>query len=213
MKRLNKKQKEKLLRRQRAIIRARMRVHRKEQFRTTFAKHRTGRTSSTDQLRLTAPAVFDIEDKKNRHRLTRFLEDLRGHFNRHAAKRLLIDFQRTQRFVAAGTLLFYAELCRLVEYSPGTQVRCNEPQNERAKQVLQQIGVYGICHHPFHGRTTHRDVVHWRVARGHMVDASKYAEAIEAHEGGLAEPLVNGIYRGLAEAMTNVCLLYTSRCV
>lgn len=205
MKRLNKKQKQKLLRRERAIIRARMRVHRKEQSRTAFAKRRTGRTPRPDQLRLIAPTVFDIEDKKNRRRLTRFLEDLRGHFSRHAAKRLLIDFQRTQRFVAAGTLLFYAELCRLVEYSPGTQVRCNEPQNERAKQVLQQIGVYGICHHPFHGRTTHRDVVHWRVARGHMVDASKYAEAIEAHEGGLAEPLVNGIYRGLAEAMTNVC--------
>ena len=205
MKRLNKKQKEKLLRRQRAIIRSRMRVRRKGQSRTVFAKRRTGGTPHPDQLRLIAPPVFDIEDKKNRRRLTRFLKDLRGHFNRHAAKRLLIDFQRTQRFVAAVVLLFYAELCRLVEYSPATQVRCNEPQNERAKQVLQQIGVYGICHHPFHGRTTHRDVVHWRGARGHLVDASQYAKTIEAHEGGLAEPLVNGIYRGLAEAMTNVC--------
>jgi hypothetical protein len=118
---------------------------------------------------------------------------------------LLIDFQNTQRFVAAGTLLFYAELCRLVEYSPVTQVRCNEPRNERARQVLQQIGVYRICQHPYHGRMTHRDVVHWRVARGHLADASQYAGAIEVHEGRLAEPLVKGIYRGLAEAMTNVC--------
>lgn len=38
-----------------------------------------------------------------------------------------------------------------------------------------------------------------------MVDANQYAEAIEVHEGRLAEPLVKGIYRGLAEAMTNAC--------
>lgn len=148
MKRLSKKQKEKLLRRQRAIIRARMRVRRKKQSRTAHAKNRTGRVPRPDLVRLIAPLVFDIEDDKNRRSLIQFLEDLRDHFKYRAAKRLLIDFQRTQRFVAAGTLLFYAELCHLVEYSPATQVRCNEPQNERAKQVLQQIGVYGICHHP-----------------------------------------------------------------
>lgn len=205
MKRLSKEEREKLLRHQRALLRARIRASRKGQARAASAKRRTVRAPRPDLVRLTAPPAFDIEDEKSRRRLIQFLEDLRGHFRHSAPKRLLIDFQGTLRFVAAGTLLFYAELCRLVEYSPATQVRCNEPRNERAKQVLQQIGVYGICQHPYHGRTTHRDVVHWRIARGHVVDANQYAEAIEAHEGRLAEPLVKGIYRGLAEAMTNVC--------
>lgn len=205
MKRLSKEQKEKLLRRQRTLLRARLRISRKEQSRATVNKHRADRVLRQDRIRLVAPSVFDIEDDKNRRSLIQFLEALRAEFKPRAAKRLLIDFEGTQRFVAAGTLLFYAELCRLVEYSPSTQVRCNEPRNERARQVLQQIGVYGICQHPYHGRTTHRDVVHWRVARGHMADASRYADTIEVHEGRLAEPLVKGIYRGLAEAMTNVC--------
>lgn len=205
MKRLSKEQKEKLLKRQRTLLRSRMRDSRKEQSRRASAKRRKARVPGPDTVRLTAPPVFDIEDPKNRRNLIEFLGDLRDHFKHRAAKLLLIDFEGTQRFVAAGTLLFYAELCRLVEYSPATQVRCNEPKNEKARQVLQQIGVFGICHHSYHGKTTYRDVVHWRVARGHMVNANQYAGAIEVHEGRLAEPLVNGIYRGLAEAMTNVC--------
>ena len=203
MKRLSKKQREKLLRRQRTLLRSRVRISQKSNPRGS--KSRKDQTTRPDSLRLAAPVVFDIGDNKNRRSLIDFLEELRGHFKHHPEKRLLIDFQGTQRFVAAGTLLFYAELCRLIDYSPTTQVRCSEPRNERARQALQQIGVYGICHHTCRGKPTHRDVVHWRVARGHMVDASQYAETIEAHEGRLAEPLVKGIYRGLAEAMTNVC--------
>lgn len=205
MKRLNKEKKEKLLLWERAMIRARIRRRRRESVRKVSSGSEDEKSLRPELLRLFAPVVFDIEEENNRGDLVRFLEELRGHFKYHAEKRLMIDFARTQRFVATGTLLFYAELCRLVEYSPATQVRCNEPQNERARQVLQQIGVYEICQHIYHGKTYHRDVVHWRVARGHVVDASQYAETIEIHEGRLAEPLVRGIYRGLAEAMTNVC--------
>jgi hypothetical protein len=206
VKRLGKKQRERFLRRQRAIRRSDTRQRRRlERKRRAIALQICKSPFTRNQVRLVAPAVFDIENDTNRRDLIRFLEDLRMHFKSKQASLLLIDFRHTLRFVASGTLLFYAELCRLLDYSRNVVVRCTEPQNQRASQVLQQIGVYALCHHPFHGRPTHRDVVHWRVARGHIVDASKYAQAIEVHEGKLAEPLVNGIYRGLAEAMTNVC--------
>lgn len=205
MKRWNKEQKEKRLRRERTMIRTRIRTRRKVRSRRALRARQIRQTPRLDRVRLIAPAVFDIENENNRRPLIRFLEELREQFRHHEPKRLLIDFQGTRRFVASGTLLFYAELCRLIELRPGTQVRCTEPQNDRARQVLQQIGVYRMCQHQYRGKTTHRDVVHWRVARGHMADATKYAKAIEEHEGKLAEPLVKGIYRGLAEAMTNVC--------
>jgi hypothetical protein len=201
MKHLSKKQKERRLRHQQALLRRK----RRERLRTISKKRKTKRVSRPDQVVLTAPLIFDIENDKNRRPLIRFLKKLRNHFKHHAGKRLLINFQNTRQFVSAGTLLFYAELCRLSKYRPATQIRCNEPRNDRAKQVLQQIGVYWICHHPYHGKTSHRDVVHWQVAQGHRVDANQYAGAIEAHEGRLAEPLVNGIFRGLAEAMANAC--------
>jgi hypothetical protein len=47
------------------------------------------------------------------------------------------------------------------------------------------------------------DVVHWRAAHGAVVDNSICAPAIEEFEGQLAAPLVNGLFRGLSEAMTN----------
>jgi hypothetical protein len=203
MKRLSKKQRRKLLRRQRTHLRSRVRVSRKSN--SCRSKSKKDHTIRPDHHSVNAPVIFDIGEKNNRRSLIVFLEKLRSHFKDRPEKRLFIDFQNTQHFVADGTLLFYAELCRLLHYRPTAQVRCNRPRNERAKQVLRQIGVYELCRHTYRGKPTHKDVVHWRVARGHMVDASQYAETIEAHEGRLAEPLVEGIYRGLAEAMTNVC--------
>lgn len=148
--------------------------------------------------------VFSIEQEDDRFQLVVFLAKLRQAFASDFRGTVLIDFARTKRFVASGTLLFYAELNRLISYGEGrVQVKCTEPANILASQVLNQIGIYKLCQHPHNGRATHRDVVHWRVAHGWQIDAERYAPAIEAHEGKLAEPLLNGVFRGLAEATAN----------
>ncbi len=203
MKRLTRKQRERLLRRLKTLLRSRRRRIRRVRS-SALAIQRRGPTS-TKALRIYAPVVFDIFDPRARTELLAFLDQLRQAFKSCPAEKVLIDFSKTNRFVAAGTLLFYAELCRLVEYSPRTVIRCTQPVGEKAKQVLQQIGVFGLCQNTYRGKATHSDVVHWKVARGHVVDATQYAETLEVYEGMLAEPLMNGIYRGLAEAMTNVC--------
>jgi hypothetical protein len=69
--------------------------------------------------------------------------------------------------------------------------------------VLQQIGVFALCGRSVEALPTFDDVVHWRVARGHVVNNYICAPAIEAYEGKMAEPLVDGIFRGLGEAITN----------
>jgi len=155
-------------------------------------------------LRVQAPQVFDCDHNELRDRLVAFFNALRAHFRDTPDRTLLIDFSNTQRFVAGGTLLFYAELTRLLEYRHHTvKIRCTAPANDRASQVLEQIGIYKLCGHRSHGTPTRHDVVHWRVARGHLVDNTICAPVIEAFEGQLATPLVDGLLGGLAEAMAN----------
>ena len=165
-----------------------------------------GSTSSTyvPALRIHAPPVFDCDNNKSRSELVDFLASLRAHFRDTPDRTLLIDFSNTQRFISGGTLLFYAELTRLIEYrQQRVKVRCTVPANDRASQVLEQIGVYKLCGHRSHGTPTRHDVVHWRVARGHLVDNTICAPVIESFEGQLATPLVDGLLGGLAEAMAN----------
>lgn len=154
--------------------------------------------------RIIAPEIFSLETEDTRTPLLYFLARLRLLFLAPDLRAIVIDFSHTRRFVASGTLLFYAELTRLLKFVANRiRVRCTEAQNPRASQVLQQIGIFGLCGHSAHGTPTYADVVHWRVAQGHLVDNSICAHAIEAYEGQLADPLLHGIFRGLGEAMTN----------
>lgn len=155
--------------------------------------------------RILAPTLFSIESDETRGPVVRFLADLRKTFFRHDVKAITIDFSETARFISSATLLFYAELSRLIEMTENRiRIRCKPPNNERACQVLHQIGVFRMCGQVIEKKNIdYEDVVHWRVARGYVVDNSICAPAIEAFEGQLALPLVNGLFRGLGEAMTN----------
>ena len=154
--------------------------------------------------RVFAPDIFGIETEDTRQPIFDFLANLRANFSDHNIRNIVIDFSRTRRFIASGTLLFYAELTRLLEFSDGrVRVRCTDAQNSRANQVLSQIGVFDLCGRKSSVKPILGDVVHWRVAKGHMVDNTICAPAIEEIEGRLAAPLVDGIFRGLGEAMTN----------
>ncbi len=156
-------------------------------------------------VRIIAPALFSIESDDTRGPIVHFLAELRKTFFRDGVNAITIDLSGTNRFISSATLLFYAELSRLIEMTGGRiRVRCKPPHNDRACQVLHQIGVYRMCGQNIAHRNTHyEDVVHWRVARGCVVDNSICAPAIEAFEGQLALPLVNDLFRGLGEAMTN----------
>lgn len=208
MKRLSKEARQKLLMQLRSLLRRRKRKQRASRAKARLAYLRkrrdSGKPRSLPSHRIAAPQIFSLEANEYRKPLLQFLAQLRTLFHDPQSSHILIDFTRTHRFVATGTLLFYAELTRLIELTGGRiRVRCTAAANPRATQVLQQIGVFQICGHKNHGTTTFDDVVHWRVARGHLVDNTICATAIEAFEGKLAEPLLDGIFRGLGEAMTN----------
>lgn len=155
--------------------------------------------------RIWAPVRFSVESNKTRAPVMRFLADLRKTFSRGDVQAVTIDLSRTEQFVSIATLLFYAELSRLIQMTQGhVRVRCKPPVNDRACQVLHQIGIYEMCGQKIKRKDMqYEDVVHWRAAHGSKVDNSICAPAIEEFEGQLAPPLVNGLFRGLSEAMTN----------
>lgn len=157
--------------------------------------------------RITAPRIFDEASKDYRQQLLDFLARLRQAFRKRGQSAVVIDFTHTTRFVSTATLLFFAELWRLIEMSSGNlRVRCKPPENDKASEVLRQIGVYELCKQAPPARqyeVDYDDVIHWRWAHGQLVDNSLCAPAVEAFEGQLAPPLVDGIFRGLGEAMTN----------
>jgi hypothetical protein len=149
--------------------------------------------------------MFSVENDDERLALFTFLAQLRLIYARAETNTtLVIDFTQTRRFIATGTLLFYAELTRLIEYGGSRiRLRCTRTANNQADQVLKQIGVFDLCEQNAHIATTRSDVVHWRVARGHVVDNFLTEPAIADFEGKMAEPLIDGLFRGLGEAMTN----------
>lgn len=155
---------------------------------------------------ISAPKAFNIDDKKKRRHVIEFLKKLRRTFAQRNVQKVIIDFKNTENFVADATLLFHAELLHLIEMRQnGVTIGYKPPINDRASEVLHQIGFYNLCGGNPRKRSAQNydDVVHWRVAKGSLVDNSICASAIEKYEGQLAEPLINGLFRGLGEAMTN----------
>ncbi len=155
---------------------------------------------------IVAPSEFDIVSSENRSVLMDFLDHLRKSFSCNHIIQIDIDFTNTEKFDANATLLFYAELQYLIQMrQSGLTVTYKAPINEKASAVLHQIGVHKICggQDDINHAHNYEDVVHWRVAQGTLVDNSLCAPAIEKYEGQLAEPLINGLFRVLAEAMTN----------
>lgn len=163
------------------------------------------RIHTLNEIVMTAPETFDIHMEEHRHSLLEFIKNLQKQLEKPSARKIVLDFRQTKKFVVTGTLLFFARLSHLMGIrNRQITLKCKPPRNSKANQVLEQIGVYKLCGYHFTGKLKDSDVVHWQVARGTVVDAKYYAHTIEKHEGSLAEPLVRGVFRGMAEAMTNV---------
>ncbi|CAD85292.1 MULTISPECIES: hypothetical protein [Nitrosomonas] len=156
---------------------------------------------------IVAPKIFDINKNENRGNLTIFLGKLRKYFTHNGSHEITIDFTQTEKFIAAGTLLFYSELAYLKQFiNNETRLRYIPPKNPKAFEVLIQIELYKLCgirKPKSKNANKYDDVLNWKVACGNVVNNEQCAPTIEAYEGQLAEPLIDGIFKGLAEAMTN----------
>lgn len=203
MKKLSKQSRVKLLRKLRAA--------RRRSYRALLRERKTHSSAPNENkglpISIPAPKIFDISRNDSRRNLTKFLRKLRTRFARRKSYEITIDFTQTEKFVAAGTLLFYSELAYLKQLpNNGTKLRYIPPKNPKAFEVLIQIELHkilGIRKPKSKNTNKYDDVLNWKVAYGNVVNNEHCAPAIEAYEGQLAEPLIDGIFKGLAEAMTN----------
>lgn len=152
-----------------------------------------------------APREFDLIETDDRHHTLKFLQELRQKMLRIRGAEIVIDFSRTVKLHAAGTLLFSAELRRMLRHTGGeVRLRCVLPENEKVSQVFEQVGIYKLFGVSGVISPVDDDVVHWRFAHGHKVEGERYEDVLAEYDGDISEELQESLFKGMTEAMTNV---------
>lgn len=151
-----------------------------------------------------SPKVFGIFEPSERSDFLTSLVNLRKKFLRYS-NGLVLDFRPLARTYSEGTLLFTAELRRLIRLRQGDfQCVTHLPHTSKTKQVLKQIGILDLLGVTTHVECVDDDVVNWRHAYGKRVEGEKYDDILAAYDGEITTALSQRLYTGITEAMTNV---------
>jgi len=119
--------------------------------------------------------------------------------------KVTLDFSLAEKMHAEGTLLFLAELKRLLRHVKGeVEIDCILPHNNKVAQVLKQVGVLDLLGVTAPIVPVDHDVVNWKAAHGTQVLGEKYDDILQQYDGDIAELLQDKLYTGITEAMTNV---------
>lgn len=107
--------------------------------------------------------------------------------------------------ISDGSLLFIAELRRIIRYVEGkVKIDFQPPKNEKIYQVLHQIGLCDLLGVKNVIELKDDDVINWRYAQGAQVEGKKYDDILADYDGEIAKPLQEKLFAGITEAMTNV---------
>jgi hypothetical protein len=156
-----------------------------------------------DSLVLAAPMVFSLNLARERAVFLDFLGQLR-HATLVAKRRVCIDFTNTERMFPEATLLFAAELDRIIlATAPHSRVRCRYPANDVIEQLLQHLGLLDMMKAKKRAEVSADNVKHWQVASGVDVDGSRTEPIIEEYARLFSTDEAARMYRGLVEAMNN----------
>lgn len=153
-----------------------------------------------------APSVFGIDDRRERRTFVLALKELRTILLAPSdGTELVLDFSGLKKTYAEGTLLFTAELRRLIRLQQGA-FHCTTilPKTNKPAQVLKQIGVLDLLGVTAGVECVDDDVVNWRHAYGVRVEGEKYDDILAAYDGQITNALSQRLYTVITEAMTNV---------
>lgn len=184
------------------VTRKRTRRHRERERLRALGWPASGRRRAPQYLHATiAPESFAIETTDARQALASFLSKLRtiAAEGRHG----FIDFSRTRRMSAAGTLLLAAELDRINSLAGRRVFASNYPVDHVVAQVLMHVGIFEMLGRAKGPRITAANVKYWRVHSGYMAEGEKADQAMEGYKALFTDPEQKAMYRGLTEAMTN----------
>ena len=199
MRKISKKHRLYLIRRNEKRWRRRRSRDRRKQKRTVSGQ---SNAATTTTVSVKAPAHFNLYEKKPRRYFLKFLNRIRKAVSRK--DRVEINFSNTVLINPDAGVLFYAELYRLVKYVSGAYIRCSPPKDPKIHQVLDWIGVYKLLKYrsppPTHD---HPQVIHWRVAHGEDARGDSFEELCAPYEGRVSETVFTEFFESISEAMTN----------
>ena len=172
-----------------------------------MARRRRRRVSKVRRFRadprtvIEAPKIFALHTPGARQELANFLTGLQGAVV--ASQHIKISFATTKEMSAEGTILFVAELERIMFAYPKADIRCTFPANGIVAQLLQHIGVLKRLKQRKTCNIEADTVKYWRVASGEDADGEKAADALSAYDALFKNREHSVLYKGLTEAMTN----------
>jgi hypothetical protein len=119
-----------------------------------------------------------------------------------------LDLRDTEAFWVPGTILFYAELDRIVSTSDLPKpVTIVQPRRRKPREVLKQIGLFDLTGDTCNVVPEHRDVIYWRIAKGsdQSGDQLRLLEPVaeKANTGSKRQVALSNIWRGISEAVAN----------
>jgi hypothetical protein len=120
--------------------------------------------------------------------------------------RVTIDFKGTNSMMSCGTLLFLAEIHRIVAAGRSGKkklIRFKRIKDHKVAQVLHQIGFFDAIGRKSKIQPTAQDVIHWRAIAGSGAEGEKANALIEKLRDRLPPSLSSPMYAGIVEAMTN----------
>lgn len=152
----------------------------------------------------TAPKVFGLIDPNERKLLLISLKQLRQQIGVER-KTITLDFTETSKLWSDGTLLFLAELKRLIKITNGdVDILCIQPKVDKVAQAFKQLGLFDLLGINVQITPEDDDVVNWRFACGSQVIGEKYEDILQEYDGNITEILQTSLYTGITEAMANV---------
>lgn len=203
MKRLSYAQREQHIRRARRRHGRLVKCHARERRARERQRRSNFRRTASDRSRIVAPRFFSLTHRQGRKSLLLFIDHLRTAFT--AGGSVTLDFSSVRKLVVDGTLLFKAELHRLLEVvdSP-PRIQCKRASNKKVEQVFVQVGIYGLLGVHCTIKPIDDDVVMWRSAVGANADGSQYEEIFNEYDGEIADAMQDRLYVPVTEAMSNV---------
>ena len=151
---------------------------------------------------LTAPAYFGLMEKASYRGVVTFVRALVD-ITLIQRKQVRIDFRQTVKCYSDGTLLFYAELQRILKRNPRS-ITCIPPRNSVVGQVLCHLGILKQLGYTKHIPSTRDDVVNWQTFSGVMADATQGVGQAIDNLSGISREQIQNLFRSVTEALTNV---------
>lgn len=137
---------------------------------------------------------------ETRMKLLNFISNIKHSL--HDDKKVHISFKNTKWLAPSGTLIFVAELERILARYPG-KVTCDYPNDDVVEQLFQHIGLLTRLGLTPRKAITAENVRHWNYVYGTTVDTTEFKSLFTRYASEISEEVRSGLFDSMSEAVTN----------